>query len=274
MSDTAATPAPNLRGRLPLLLFLGLLAFLVGLVVRFPATQAWQWLAAEAPVEIHGLRGTIWNGEADTLLHGGQRLESLHWDFQPGELLRGRLSYTVHARAPDGRINGRIGTGPARDLQLRDLRVEMSTEALLGLIGEDLPVDVGGRLDAFFETLDLDSAGNLQAVTGLINWTDGSFSLGEPIQLGSYALRLDGQDRRIHGQLQDTDAVLRLEGDMTLATESGELTGEVIMQALDGADAILVENMRFAGIPEPRAENRIRFNGNINNPLGFQGEIQ
>lgn len=270
--DRERTPRP--RRLVFALLLLGLLSFLLALVLRLPAAQAWQWFGEDLPVQLEGLSGTLWDGRAARLHYQGETFHDARWQFLPAHLLSARATVDIALRAEEGRIQGRLTSGLRRDLHLQDLRLDLPAAQVLRLAGQDaLPVDVDGRLDAFLERVRLEADGSLREIRGLLNWIDGSFSLGDPISLGSYALRIDGDRDRLQGQLQDVDAVLRLEGEVVLLPASGDVRGEIIMQALEGADPALIENMRFAGLADPTAENRVRFQGNLADPFGFRGDL-
>lgn len=265
---------PHRRRLIAGLVLFGLLTFLLALILRLPAAQAWQWFGQDLPVQVEGISGTVWDGRAARVHYQEETFHDARWLFLPMRLLSARATVDFSMRADQGRVQGRASRGLRRDLLLQDLRLALPATQILRLSGRDrLPVDVDGRLDAFLETVHLDAAGSLRGIRGLVNWVDGSFSLGDPVELGSYALRIDGDQERLLGQLQDVDAVLRLEGDVVLLPLSGDVHGEIIMQALEGADSALIENMRFAGLPEPTAENRVRFQGNLADPFGFQGDI-
>nr|WP_282571427.1 type II secretion system protein N [Methylonatrum kenyense] len=227
------------------------------------------------PVRLEGPSGSAWNGRAARLHYQDEVFHDLRWRFLPARLLSARATVDFSLRAEQGRIQGRASSGPRRDLQLQDLRADLPVAQVLRLADQGrLPVDVDGRFDAFLEHVRIDADGSLREIRGLLNWIEGGFTLADPVELGSYALRIEGDQDRLQGQLQDIEAVLRLEGEITLLPGSGDIRGEIIMQALDGADPALIENMRFAGLPEPTAENQVRFQGNLADPFGFRGDIQ
>ena len=262
------------RRLVPLLALLGILAFLVALVIRLPAAQAWAWFGDAAPVEAAGISGTVWNGRATSVHYQDEVFHDVRWQLLPRQLVAARAAARLQLLAEDGRVQGLVSRGLRGDVQASDLRLVLPASQILRLSGRaDLPVDIDGQVDAFVETLHLSADGELLLLRGLVSWLDGSFSLGDRIALGSYALRVDGDGQRLQGRLQDTDAALRLEGDLELDLRNGGVRGEIIMQAREQADPALIENLRFAGLPDPSAANRVRFRGNLNDPFGFRGDL-
>ncbi len=257
------------------LIVLFILVFLTGLVATLPASHAWNWAAAGVPAEAYGLRGTLWQGQASTVIVDGHRLDGVRWELQAGSLLRGELHYTISGMLADGQVRGEVRAGADRRLRLQDLRLNAGADPLIrAAAARPLPLRVQGRIDAYFQEVVLARDGTPERIQGLINWTGGAVVFGETYALGDYAVRLDSSGQLLDMELVTIDAVLRVDGTASLDPASGQLSGEVIFQTLEGAAPELVQGIRFTGLPEPAAENRIRFSGNINNPMGFRGEIQ
>lgn len=265
----------NTRRRVILLVLIGMIIFLASLVIHLPAVHAWSLFGNATSTKAYGIRGTAWEGEASTIISGPHRLDSVRWKLQPGSLLSAQLQYEIRANSLDGRVVGMVRTGLGSSLRLENVRFDVDADKLVQRFGnQPLPATIGGRVEGFIERAVIDPDGRLQQIKGLVHWIDGSIRFGESMPLGSYALRLDGRNGQLTGQVQDTDAVLRLEGGLHLNTANGQMTGDVLLQALEGTADILVQGIRFAGIPDPGAENRIDFSGNINNPLGFRGRLR
>jgi len=274
MTTPAATPR-NKRRRILALILIGSLFFMLSLIINLPAAHAWNWAGTGDDTRAYGIRGTTWNGGADAVISADQRLDGLNWQLQPAALLRGQLGYSVRARLGGGAIEGVVRTGLGGGMRLSNIRFNMGADELVRRFGgDDLPVNVGGHINAFFEEIVLGPDGRPTSLRGLVNWTGGSIDVMEDMPLGDYALRLDTRDGRIVGKLLDTGAVLRLDGDITLVSATGEVSGEVIMQTLEGATEALVNGLKLTGLEQPDAENRVRFRGNVNNPMGFRGELQ
>lgn len=257
------------------LIVLFIVVFLLGLIITLPASHAWSWAGGNIPGEAYGLRGTLWQGQASTVIVEGNRLDGVRWELQPGSLLRGELHYEISGAMADGRVRGRVRTGLDGRLRLEDMRLDASADQLVrAASARPLPVRVGGHIDAFFQEIVLNREGMPERIQGLVNWTGGNVVFGDTYELGDYAVRLDSTGNLLDMEVVTVDALLRVDGNASLDPVSGQLTGEVIFQTLEGASPELVQGIRFTGLPDPEAENRILFSGNINNPMGFRGEVQ
>ncbi|MEX0731410.1 MAG: type II secretion system protein N [Aquisalimonadaceae bacterium] len=272
----ANTAAGNRRSRVIVLILIGVAMFLVALVIRLPAVHGWSLIGEGLDTQAYGMTGTAWNGEAATVVNGPHRVTALRWKLRPAGLLKARLDYDLRGSIADGRVEGIVGTRlVGGGTRLRNIRFNLDVNALARRFGnQPLPITLGGRVDGFLEEVVIGANGRLQRISGLVNWIDGSIGFGETINLGTYALRLDNADEQITGQVVDTEAVVRLEGDLRLDPATGELVGDVLLQALEGASNSLTQGLQLIGIRNPDAENRINFRGDINNPLSFRGSIQ
>ncbi len=260
--------------RVAVLIGLGVVVYLGSLIVTLPASHAWHWVGDRIPAEVQGLRGSVWDGEAAGLFVEGQQLHAVRWNFEPRALLGGELRYRLRGRLGDGELRAVANADHRGRLRLENVRFDADAADLIRrFAAEPPPVGIEGRIDGHFSEVALDADGMPERIDGIINWMGGGISVGERYPLGDYAVRLRSRAGDIHGEVATVDATLRVDGDFRLAA-NGTVTGEVIYQALDGIHPDLVQGLQFLGIPEPRAENRIRFEGSIYDPAGFQGYLQ
>lgn len=249
--------------------------FLAALVMTFPATHAWALASGGISGDAYGLRGTLWEGNAAAIIVEGHRLDRVRWKLQPGSIWRGQLHYQVQAELGDGQLRGYVRTGLDGKLRLDELRLDASADQLVrAASARPLPLRIGGHIDAYFQEVVLDRQGNPERIQGMVNWTNGHVVFGDEYELGDYAVRIDSNGDVTALDIITVEALLRVDGSATLQPDSGQLSGEVLFQALEGASPDLIQGLRFTGLPDPMAENLIRFNGNINNPMGFRGELQ
>ena len=260
--------------RIVSLVLLGVVVFAVSLVMTLPAGHAWRWAGDSIPAQAYGLHGTVWDGGASGVIVEGHRLDRVRWTMEPRGLLSGELRYRLHAHLDDGEVRGIANADRRGGLRLEQLRFDADAADLVArFAAQPPPVGVMGRIDGIFSELAIDSHGTPTRIDGIINWSNGGITFGEDYPLGDYAVRLETGAEGIDGEVATLDATLRVDGSFRLHP-GGRVAGEVIYQALDGLHPDVVQGLQFLGIPDPHAENRIRFDGNINNPAGFQGHLQ
>lgn len=258
------------------LIALGVLVFLGTLTVTVPAHQAYRLVPGDLPVEAWGVRGTLWNGGADTVIAEGVRLNHLHWELDPSALWRGRLAYDLSGRIADGQFSGRVATRTGQVVEFTELRADISADALVRLVGTaEYPAALGGRLDAFIHHGKLDR-GTPTRLEGIANWQNADITVfGETVALGSFGVRIEtAANGTLLGDLRNTEhGPLEVNGDVEL-TLDGTMTGDTRVATTEAASEELLQGMMALGIPDPDSELNIRFEGNINDPMGFRGHLE
>lgn len=88
------------RRRRLLAVLLVLLVVVLGLVIWFPARLAWPLLASRLDgLELSGVHGTVWSGQADSARWNGQRLGQVSWQFDRSSVF-GHAAGTLTVEAP------------------------------------------------------------------------------------------------------------------------------------------------------------------------------
>jgi hypothetical protein len=95
--------------------------FIAGLVLFFPARVAYQWFAPPG-INLAGISGSVWNGEARQARSGSIYLQDLRWRIKPLSLFTGKLDYQVEGSPPSGFIDGRLTLSMAGKVTVKDLR--------------------------------------------------------------------------------------------------------------------------------------------------------
>lgn len=184
----------------------GLLVFLLGLI---PAPLLYHWSAddIDPQVQIYGLQGSLWNGEAAAIHLNGIRLQTVQWQLRPLSLLFLRLSHDVTANTDGGEIKTVISKTLMGTVRLSDLQGSLPVEQLGPAL--QLPVlPLSGRLVLALDKITLRN-GWPTRVDGSVIFKDLLFSFASPpAPLGSH-----------RGQFVTTKDVIRLD----LAGEDGEL---------------------------------------------------
>ena len=70
------------------LVLAGIITFVVGLIITFPARVAYQWFAP-AELKLNGISGSIWRGTATQGSAKGIYLTDINWSFRPLGLITG-----------------------------------------------------------------------------------------------------------------------------------------------------------------------------------------
>ena len=257
------------------LIALGLVVFLVTLVVTVPAPQAYRLMGDQLPARAWGLHGSLWHGEAAVVVVDGVRIDQLRWRLDSAALRGGRIAYRVSGRIADGAFSGHMATRTGDPIRLTDVRANLGADSLVRMVGAtDYPATLGGTVDAYIREADVEGE-RPTWIDGVVNWDNASVSaFGESVELGSFGVRLDtGPDGELRGDLRTTrEGPLRITGDVELLLD-GTMTGRAAVITTAHASENLLQGMVALGIPDPEQELDIRFEGNINDPMGFHGYL-
>ncbi|SEP16216.1 type II secretion system protein N [Aquisalimonas asiatica] len=258
------------------LIALGLVVFLVTLALTIPASQAYRLLEGELPLDAMELQGNLLEGGADTLVVEGIRIDQVRWRLDTSALRSAQVVYHVSGQVADGQFSGRVSPGTDGRVTLSDVRAEVGADALVRLVGEThYPATLGGRVDATIRDAEL-HRGQPVRLDGVVNWSGASVSaLGETVALGSFGARAETTaGGGLRSDLRNTEpGPLDVDGMIELALD-GTMTGTTRVTTTDAASEELLQGMMALGIPDPTETLDIRFEGNINDPMGFHGRLQ
>lgn len=176
-----------------ILVFVGLLLFIVFLIAKMPANQILSRVTLPENISVTGVSGTLWNGNATQVIYEGLQVLDVNWqlDFLP--LLIGRASLNIDAgstRDPDSiAFNGDVVVSRSH-LAINDGTLFAPTPLLLAQVQLPLPVSAKGRVKVEIDELDYAKEG-CETLTGTGYWLNGEVAgLQEQIALGNFEASL------------------------------------------------------------------------------------
>lgn len=212
---------------LPLLVF-GLLAYLVSLVLTFPAERAYShWQASEQANKafaLSGISGSVWSGKAAMAMIQGQPLENVEWTLRPWSLLFGQVGLSWRFQLPEapgtdaqgyGQGTTALGLDGSVSFDTLEARLPAGMIARIARAGALRPI---GSVNLNLQDVLWDGKA-LRSAVGRIVWTGAGISLLKPIALGDQAMTLDTADDVVKGVLSDGGGPLSLDGLLTLTAE-------------------------------------------------------
>lgn len=239
---------------------LGLLAYVIFLVLQFPAERAYaHWQASEhanREIALVGIGGSVWSGRAGVAVFKGQRLEALEWRLRPWALLTGQVALDWRFRLPgdEGYGQGITALGLGGSITFEDLeaRFPASLAAALGRLQTLRPA---GMVNLNLQNLRWDGQ-SLAAAHGRVVWQEAEIKLLKPLELGDLVLTLETAEDTVKGILSDAGGPLAAEGLLTLSTDGNyQFSGN--FGAREGASD-LEHALRSLG--QPGADGRVQVN--------------
>lgn len=193
------------------LVCLGVL-YLLTLIWTLPAAVVWKRLQHQLPVPVtlHGLTGTLWSGHVGQLMVEGVDQGQLSWNWQPSQLLRGRIGLNLTWQPRNGRVNAELQAGLSR-LGLRNINGNLDASSMA--IIHNAPFALGGSWLLDVPELELEGFEGVAAANGRLVWQDAAGGLPQAIPLGHLSAALSDADGWLVLDLQDQDGPLGLRGD-------------------------------------------------------------
>ncbi|MEX1031860.1 MAG: type II secretion system protein N [Cellvibrionaceae bacterium] len=196
----------------------------LALVVRATPAQ-WGIWAADLPVQMDGVTGTIWNGQVANVVvpypGGSYSLGTLNWELNPWSVLTFSPCAAFKTELADQTTSGTVCAGLGGSLVVEDAQVNLP--AAVAEIWA--PIRVRGQVDAQIESLTF-ADNKIRELRGKGSWSNAHYHNSQIwIKLGTIAFDLgeDGQGGMnakvfdIEGPLQlDLDSQFTLAGAYTI----------------------------------------------------------
>ncbi|MEN8170287.1 MAG: type II secretion system protein N [Pseudomonadota bacterium] len=212
-------------------LLLGVVALLLFLVMRFPAQVAYGLVADSLgkEVQLAGVTGTLWRGEAQQLQVQSRAVASLNWQLSAWGLLWGRLSGEVSAHQDDAYLQSQLTTplgGGELSLSETEARIPLS---LIQPYLTQLPLPLDGVISLKLDALQIDAEGRPQQATGRVVWHQAGVSAPQPLLFGDLQMDLENIDGGgIEGTISDSGGPLHLRATLTMSVDGAyQLEGKV-----------------------------------------------
>ena len=188
------------------------------LVTRAPASLVGN--ALPPAVNVTGLAGTVWKGEAAYVEMPLQAkpfaLGRTSWTLNPMGLFFGAV---IRLRSDWGSQTVDVSISPALngsfDVNDAQLRID------LGWLRQLLPFYVGGQLKADLASLTFTSDGMPTTANGRVVWENATWrAVGGDVSLGSYAVDVTTSDAGIRATIITLKGALEVDGSVTIVGDS------------------------------------------------------
>lgn len=239
------------------LVIVGVLVFVIGLVVLFPARVAYQWFGAGL-FEVAGLNGTVWRGEADAVETSGVAISDVRWTMQPLQLLLGRAAFDLEGDLANGSVAGNVQLGFTGNIAAKDVQAFIPLDSLQSALR--LP-GLQGSGSARFEEIRI-SGNTLESAIGSVEVANLVSPLLGRAPIGGYRLEFQPTDDGVVASVEDTDGVLDVAGSLTVdSTWAYSLLAMVTAKA-EASDE-LKSQLRQLGPANDRGQREVRIEGRL-----------
>ena len=193
------------------LITIGIVTFVIGIILFFPARVAYRWFAPPE-VALGGITGSVWNGGAREAVVSELYLHDLTWSFRPLSFARAKLGYDVESKFSSGFIEGNIAIGITGVVIARDLIGSIPLSMLQDVVG--VP-GLQGNLRLEFRKLEV-AAGVPVVADGELEVSQLLIPIVDNNSLGGFKAEFFTQAAGIAASVEDTNAVFDLAGSLEI----------------------------------------------------------
>ncbi len=239
------------------LIKIGVLTFIVGIILFFPARVAYQWFAP-AELSLSGISGSVWNGRAREGDANGVYLRNLQWHIRPLDFATLKLGFAVSTTLASGFIEGDIAIGVTGSIVARNISASIPLRTLQASIG--MP-GLQGSLSAQFDVLKLE-AGLPVTADGVLEVSNLIAPLIDRNSIGGYKAEFVTQESGVFASVEDTDGVVDLAGSLRVSSDRSYLFISQLAVKPE-TPANLRQQMQFLGSVNDRGQHELRIEGQL-----------
>jgi hypothetical protein len=224
----------------------------------FPADLAWRLGGQRfAPLVLHDVGGTIWNGHAASTELFGQDLGALDWTLHADALLRGVAAADVHLAGATVSAHGTIEREASARFAARDFVVTLPARLVAPALG--IPtLDLLGSIEIDVDRAELAGFWPTRAA-GSARWHDAGVSGAAQARFGDLAARFaTAADGSISGSVHDLGGPLELSGTFSASLRRYTATARL---APRDANAQLAEALQYIGQPQADGSRELIIQG-------------
>lgn len=242
---------------------IGVLIYLIFMVVLFPARIAVALAPLPAGIQLSGVSGSLWQGQAELVQLGARQLQQLSWQLSPWALLTGSVQAQLQLGDRSTAVNGKgLVTWSTAGVSARNLRLDAPLSFLVG--NRQLPLKTVLSGDV---SLLLDNAVQGQPWCTALNGKLFLNQIGLDNQFGNYPLgNIEFTLQCIQGQLQlatdDQKNAIGVAGTILLKGNSQmEVNGR--MRRTDAQSKDLQDSLGLLGKPDASGNYPLKYKGRI-----------
>ncbi len=251
------------------LLLLGLLAFVVTIVWKFPAAGVLPHVNTN-PVSVTGVSGSLWSGSARQVSspRAPVALSNVDWRVQPEKLLSGNTGAKLDFEVLGGDGSVEVARNLAGQISVSNGKLQIPAQELEQFL--PLPVaEFGGRVIADIESLELEN-NLLKRTRGTVVWRNATVSGALQARLGQIVLdivpELQEGVQNHRGKLTNQDGELEIDGDLSI-DPAGNYRADIRLKPLPDTPPEVISVLSLVGRQSGDGSYRIRNNGNIRSLL-------
>lgn len=240
-----------------------LLAFMIGLVVFLPARVVAGWVESNTPVQMSGVTGTLFDGQASyvSLPDGG--VDNVHWQLHPTALLLGQASAHVRFNSDLDGFSADISRSLLSGRTQVSQTAGDATVGWLAKLAGYTFVPVSGSVALDIQNVRFNDSLEVSALNGQVTLAKSRWELlSPPLALGRIQMALDHTDTGIRARIVDSKGALAAKGHATLTADQNYAL-DIQLRARAGADDRLKDILTELGKADSEGWHRVNESGRL-----------
>jgi general secretion pathway protein N len=247
------------------LIYLGVLAYLVFLLHALPASFLTHYILPSVKiargVNLQGVRGSIWQGQAADARINNFSLGKLQWNVRSWGLLLGKLKLNLKFGQNNVRGNGYVSLGLGGSLAAEDVNMQFPAETLMPLM-YGYPISIAGDLRGNLKEVAIERGRVLQA-QGRIVWQNAAIRAPQNIDMGDFLVTLEPVNLGSKIVIKDQGQG-QVQAEITVYLKgSGEYRMNGWMKARDAGQQSITEALRLIGRADNSGKYWVGYNGTL-----------
>lgn len=213
------------------------------------------------PLQIYGVQGSIWNGQADSVIVQTQSIEQMQWSLKPMSLLLATISADIQAQVQNQNVIGQISVNAMGNVHAEDVRARINANEVQKLLA--LPF---GELDGEFN-LNIESlhwrGKDLPMTMATIKWRQAKLTLTEAVDLGTVILNIKPDDKNgLSLKVENKGGMIALNGDIQV-NDKKHYQMQIDFKAGAKASANIKQSLGMFAKRQSNGSYRLKQNGNL-----------
>ena len=241
----------------------GVLAYLLFVFMLFPASHLYALMKdsmADFDVNVYGVQGTAWQGQAARIDVGDKLFQSVQWNLQMMPMLLGRLQLVTSYQNPDSNVKTLLTRYMDGSLRLLNTQGRMTMTELLAIF--KIPaIKLDGELKVNMSEIRYNGKTIVDA-NGVIVWHRAGTQFPQQLVLGDLSVKISTLDENIQAVLSDAGGPLEAQGEFVLSPD-GSYRFQGVFGAREGRNSSLGRSLSMLGRMNAEQKVEVDNSGNI-----------
>lgn len=245
---------------------LGVLAYCYFLLANFPASATYQYFIAPLDrgkkLNLQGLSGTLWSGQAAQARIAGLNFGKLGWDLKLLSLFTGKLGMDLQTVGTDSRIQAQAQASIDQTLIVDKLTGKLPAQMLMPLF-YGFPVAIAGQISADIKHAEIKQGKRID-VEGKMVWHAASLTAPQAVELGDLFVAMRPNKDGTKLLLSDQGGPLTLDGTIQLK-HNGQYKLNIYLGSRDKNKTALSNGLKMLGRTNPQGKVLVSRTGRLRN---------